>query len=59
MRGKGVRHPHNIRLRNGYFPSSVPLCLLSLDLLVLFMYKCPDFRHATKNGKRNFDFVRF
>ena len=36
------RHP----LRNGYLPSSVPLNLLSRDLLVLIMYKCPDFRHA-------------
>ena len=33
-------------LRNGYLPSSVPLRLLSINLLVLIMYKYPDFRHA-------------
>jgi hypothetical protein len=36
------RHP----LRNGYLPSSVPLRLLSINLLVLIMYKYSDFRHA-------------
>ena len=36
------RHP----LRNGYLPSSVPFYLLSLGLLVLFMYKCPKFGPA-------------
>ena len=43
--GKVLGTPQH-SLRNGYLPSSVPLCLLSTDLLVLIMYKCPDFRHA-------------
>ena len=44
------QHP----LRNGYLHSSVPFYLLSLDLLVLIMCKCPDFRHARcQGGKRN------
>jgi hypothetical protein len=50
------RHP----LRNGYLPSSVPFCLLSLDLLVLIMYKCPNFRHAIyQEWQTQFDFIRF
>ena len=50
------RHP----LRNGYLPSSVPLHLLSIDLLVQIMYKCPDFRHAIyQEWQMRFDFVRF
>ena len=51
-----LRHP----LRNGYLPSSVPLHLLSIDLLVQIMYKCPDFRHAIyQEWQMRFDFVRF
>ena len=46
MHGEGVRHPTTSVKRNGYLPSSVPFCLLNLDLLVLIMYKCPDFRHT-------------
>jgi hypothetical protein len=46
MRGEGVKHLTTSIIRNGYLPSSVPLRLLSTDLLVLSMYKCPDFRHA-------------
>ena len=46
MRGEDVKHPTTSVKKNGYLPSSVPLRLLSKDLLVLIMYKCPDFRHA-------------
>ena len=46
MRGECVRHPTTSVKRNGYLPSSVPLNLLRTDLLVLIMYKCPDFCHA-------------
>jgi hypothetical protein len=30
MRGEGVRHPTTSVKRNGYFPSGVPLRLLSM-----------------------------
>jgi hypothetical protein len=43
--GKVLGTPRH-SLRNGYLPSSVPLHLLCIDLLVLMMYKCPNFRHA-------------
>ena len=47
-------------LRNGYLPSNVPLNLLSIDLLVLIMYKCPDFRHAIyQEGKCNLSSFSF
>jgi hypothetical protein len=46
MRGEGVRHPTTSVKRNGYLSSSVLLNLLSTDLLILIMYKCPNFRHA-------------
>jgi hypothetical protein len=50
------RHP----LRNGYLPSNVPLHLLTIDLLVQIMYKCPDFRHAIyQEWQMQFDFVQF
>jgi hypothetical protein len=31
MHGEGVRHPMT-SVKNGYLPSSVPLCLLSMDV---------------------------
>ena len=31
MRVEGVRHPMT-SVKDGYFPSSVPLCLLSMDV---------------------------
>ena len=31
MHGEGVRHPTK-PIKNGYLPSSVPLCLLSMDV---------------------------
>ena len=50
------QHP----FRNGYLPSNVPLNLLSLGLLVLIMYKCPDFHHAIyQEWQMQFDFVWF
>ena len=60
MRGEGVRHPATFVKRNGYLSSSVPLSFLSMDLLVLIMYKCPDFRHAIyQEWQMQFDFVQF
>jgi hypothetical protein len=60
MRGDGVRHPTTSVKRNGYLHSSVPLSLLSMDLLVLIMYKCLDFCHAIyQKWQMQFDFIRF
>jgi hypothetical protein len=60
MRGEGVRHPTTSVKRNGYLPSSILLNLLSTNLLVLIMYKCPDFRHAIyQEWQMQFDFIRF
>jgi hypothetical protein len=33
MHGKGVRHPTTF-VKNGYLFSSVPLCLLSMDVVL-------------------------
>ena len=60
MRGESVRHPATSIKKNGYLPSSVPLSLLSMDLLVLIIYKCPNFHHAIyQEWQMQFDFVRF
>jgi hypothetical protein len=60
MRGECVRHPTTSVQENGYLPSSVPFLFAKPRLLVLIMYKCPDFRHAIyKKWQTQCDFVRF
>ena len=60
MRGESVRHPATSIKKNGYLPSSVPVYLLSLDLLVLIMYRYPKFSHAIyQEWQMQFDFIWF
>ncbi len=61
MHGEGVRHP-TTSVKNGYLPSSVPLCLLSMDVGLNQMQKSQfSIKQYTKNGICNlisFGFVQ-
>ena len=59
MHGEGVRHP-TTSVENNYLPSSVLLCLLSMDVGFKLNINVPIFRQAIyQEWYMQFDFIWF